>query len=80
MGVKTIGNCYYKWTQSALECYERQCKKLGCNGCYYNEFFTKSANYTQKCKMQTSIIVLIRNVGLPTQKDYDSIERGYNDY
>lgn len=44
-------------------CYERGGV---CNGCYYENFFTKGTYDVQPyCKMKESIIFLVKKIGLP---------------
>lgn len=48
-----------RWTFGAIECYKRGCN---CSGCFYKEFFKGT---TQKCRMRSSVIYLVRKFGKP---------------
>ena len=53
----------HTWTKSAVMCYERGGV---CNGCYYENFFTKGTYDVQPyCKMKESIIFLVKEIGKP---------------
>ena len=45
-----------RWTQSAIDCYERCCI---CNGCPMYELIGK------QCRMKTSVLELVRKFGVP---------------
>lgn len=56
---------YRQWTKIALECRKRNCK---CDGCFYQEFFKRSAregSEFNKCQMKYTVIQLIRKFGEP---------------
>jgi hypothetical protein len=47
-------------------CYERGGV---CDGCYYENFFTKGTYDVQPyCKMKESIIFLVKKIGIPPKK------------
>jgi hypothetical protein len=48
-----------KWTQTAIECYQRGCR---CNGCFYENYFTKG-----KCQMKYTVLELVRQLGAPNK-------------
>lgn len=48
-----------RWTQAAVECYQRGCR---CSGCFYNDFFAGSP---QKCQMKHTVLELVRTIGRP---------------
>ena len=48
-----------RWTQAAIECYQRGCR---CSGCFYNDFFAGSS---QKCQMKYTVLELVRTIGRP---------------
>lgn len=48
-----------RWTSTATECYKRGCN---CNGCFYSDFFSSSA---QKCQMKATVLELVRVLGTP---------------
>lgn len=57
---------WIKWTDIAKECYYRSINGKGCNGCYFNTFFSKDyKTETRVCQMKKTVIELIRNVGVP---------------
>lgn len=52
-----------RWTSTAVECYKRGCV---CNGCFYNDFFSKSP---QRCQMKSTVLELVRVLGTPQNID-----------
>lgn len=48
-----------KWTQTAIECYQRGCR---CKGCFYENYFTKG-----KCQMKYTVLELVRQLGAPNK-------------
>lgn len=48
-----------RWTPSAIECYERGCV---CRDCPIKEFIK-----SQKCQMKSSVIELVRVLGIPNK-------------
>ena len=57
-----------RWTPTALECYKRGCV---CEGCFYNDFFSATA---QKCQMKTAVFELVRSIGAPSVERSQIIE------
>lgn len=53
----------YKWTRSAVECYERN---RNCKGCIYDNFFSDK---TQKCMMPQTVKYLLQKLGKPKNKN-----------
>ncbi|MEW5970239.1 MAG: hypothetical protein AB1706_10255 [Pseudomonadota bacterium] len=48
----------YRWTEDAINCYNRGCQ---CQGCFYHDFFSGN----QKCQMQNSVLELVKRFGPP---------------
>ena len=49
-----------RWTQTAIECYERGCT---CEGCILNGVF--ESQEFNKCKMKATVLELVRVFGTP---------------
>ena len=50
----------YRWTESALMCYERNCR---CKGCTFFKRFE-----SQPCMMKKTVLELIKKFGIPKDK------------
>lgn len=48
------------WTQSAIDCYKRECV---CEGCPVYELVFKPAK--RKCMMKAAVIATVRKLGVP---------------
>jgi hypothetical protein len=51
---------YMRWTQSAIECYNRGCV---CKGCIYKEIMDTP------CRMKSAVIELVRKFGIPPEAE-----------
>ena len=49
-----------RWTETAVECYQRGCVCRGCE--IFEKYFSKSKN---SCKMKTCVLELVRKHGAP---------------
>ena len=61
-----VTNEYKKWTQSAIDCYERHC---ACDGCIIKEIMT-----SQKCMMKAFVLELVRLYGIPQKKSSSELD------
>lgn len=52
-------NSLCRWTPSAIECYNRGCI---CSGCPMKDLIK-----SQKCQMKTSVLELVRKLGVPNK-------------
>lgn len=58
-----MNNNYHaeKWTEGSIFCYKRGCN---CNGCFVSDLIE-----SQKCRMKTSVIELVRKFGKPPENE-----------
>lgn len=57
-------NIYYKWTESAIECYKRGCS---CEDCPVKE------TMETPCRMKHTVMIIVKNIGAPLEKQQMNI-------